>query len=93
MVTDADGERFLTNLHAGTMIGYKYFDLRATQTLEAEVRGKGTLVFGDAAAEVDSDVWTRVTFPVRDHGENAPVVFHVTAGNLEMRSFCLKECA
>lgn len=93
MVTDADGERFLTNLHAGTMIGYKYFDLRATQALDAEVRGKGTLVLGDAAAEVDSDVWTHVTFPVCDHGENAPVVFHVTAGNLEMRSFRLKECA
>lgn len=89
MVTSADKEQFLSNLSAGTRIAYKYFDLRKTLRLEAEVRGKGLLSMDGVSVSVDQKQWGYVCLPVQRHGPRECVQLEVTEGSLEMRSFRL----
>lgn len=89
MVTSSNGERYLANLESGTVIAYKYFDLRKTTWLEAEVRGKGILSLDGVYMQVDEREWNCVRFPVQRHGARECVRLEVKEGWLEMWSFRL----
>lgn len=44
-ITHGDGERYITNIKAGTMIGFKYFQFDGKYRLMIRTRGTGTGVF------------------------------------------------
>lgn len=44
-ITHGDGERYITNIKAGTMIGFKYFQFDGECRLMVRTRGLGTGVF------------------------------------------------
>lgn len=101
-VTSGSGERFVTNITGGTVVGYKYFDYIGETTVSVTYRGAGgALSVGTEwdtplveIALTPSEKWvksTAVTFTA--HGRKPLYFKYRGKGKIELLEFSFKENA
>ncbi|MBS6627777.1 MAG: family 43 glycosylhydrolase [Clostridiales bacterium] len=88
-VTEKDGQTYLAGLTAGTVAGYKYFDLENTRKITLEARGRGVLLVHGRQLAVQSDVFVPYTCAPALKGERA-LYFKVLSGKVDLLSFTLE---
>lgn len=90
-ITSGNGERYLTNLKANTIVTYKYFDLSETKSISIKARGNGVITvlskdkqYGDLS--VNSEYWNDFSGCLTGV-KHSDLTFKIKSGNLEILSF------
>lgn len=100
-VTERQNVSFITGIHDGAVIGYKYFDFCGASLLGLEVRGRisGTITVSHdeageeviGAVEFDAAVedWRMLLVPVAPEQKTRALYLHYEGkGDWELKSFC-----
>jgi hypothetical protein len=82
-ITSGNKERFITDIADGTLIGWRYFDLRNLSSVTLTLRGEGSGTFmildelnGNVIGTLpvhDLPAWTEVTAEASPLSDNAPL--------------------
>ena len=100
-ITSRDGERFISEIEQGTLIGYKYFDFKDTKRIgiasrSGDIKPDGEMIVklapnGDAVARIkikDALLWTKADVQPEIPNGIYPLYFEYRGtGSIELKSF------
>lgn len=85
-IIEENGKQIVTNLIAGTTVGYKYFSFEETKEITLTARGKGELLVEGNKLVVSSDSFAPVSCKIHKKGVDQ-LMFQIKSGKIDILEF------